>query len=80
MRRNQFMSTPSWPARLYPWTYAPGLADACDPTVIRGKAIAAGAKVRIARELFPPMLPRMFVIVQDRLGNVQSIYRKGITK
>jgi hypothetical protein len=66
MRRNQFMSTPSAPAKRYPWTYAPGITDSCDPTVIRGHAIAAGTRVRIARELNPPMFPtRVFAMIQD---------------
>ena len=82
IRRNQFMSTPSAPAKRYLYTYLPGILDLTDPTVIRGQAIAKGARVRIARELSPRMKgwTRTFCTIQDIHGNVQNVFRKAVTK
>ena len=62
------------------YTYQPGLMDATDPNVIRGTAIAAGAKVRIAKEHNPPMLPKVFAIIEDKHGNLQSVWKKAVVR
>jgi hypothetical protein len=64
----------------FPWIYAPGLMDACDPTVIKGAPIARYARVRIAREAFPPQLPKVFVIIEDKAGNLQSVWKAALTR
>ena len=68
-------------SKKFPWSYHPGLAYLSDPTIIRGKRIATCARVRIARELFPPMLPtKVFVVIEDENGNAQSVYRRAIRR
>ena len=64
--------------KTFAWIYRPGLMDKCDPAVIRGRAIETGSRVRIAREHFPHMLPRAFVVIEDRAGNLQSVWRKAL--
>jgi hypothetical protein len=60
--------------------YQPGLDDRVSPNVIQGSAIAPGSRVRIARELHPPMLPRVFVFVEDSNGNVQSVWKPAVMR
>lgn len=63
------------------YVYRPGFHDRTDPTVIRGQAVAFGEHARIARELNPPMYPtKVFVMIQDKHGNVQSVYRQSLSK
>jgi hypothetical protein len=64
----------------FPWVYRPGLMDACDPNTIKGAPIAIGARVRIAREAFPPQLPKVFVIIEDKAGNLQSVWKAALTR
>ena len=64
----------------YPYTYNPGLMDATDPTVIRGRAIARGSRVRVAREFNPPMFPGVFRMIQDKDGNVQSVFKFALRR
>lgn len=71
----------------YAYTYQPlvdtcmGALDVTDPNVIKGRAISTGAQVRIARELNPPMYPtKVFCMIEDRKGNVQSVYRRAVVK
>lgn len=57
--------------------YMPGILDATDPKVIKGRAIRPGAMVTITRNR-SAMLPRMFVWIMDAEGNEQSVFRKAL--
>ena len=63
------------------YTYHPGTLDRFDPTIIKGERIKVGAKVRLAREFNPPMFAtKVFCMVEDEAGNVQSVYRMAVVK
>jgi hypothetical protein len=67
--------------KAFNYEYSPGILDRITPTVIRGKAIATSARVRIAREFNPPMYPtKVFCMIEDVNGNVQSVYKKAVCK
>ncbi len=67
--------------RGFNYIYRPGIHDLTDPTVIKGQAIKVGAWVRKARELKPPMYPtKVFCVIEDLNGNVQSVYKAAVIK
>lgn len=58
------------------WTYRPGLLDLFRPNVIRGVAIAEGARVFLVRDQVDPL--GKIVWIQDMAGNQQSVWRKAL--
>ena len=66
----------------FPWEYHPGVLDLCNPTIIIGKAIARGARVRIAYEHAPRMLgwTKTFACIQDEHGNVQNVFKRALQR
>jgi hypothetical protein len=65
----------------FPYTYWPTIDDRLQPNVVQGEAIAINARVRIARELHPPMLPTKYLVfIQDTNNNVQSVWRRSLFK
>lgn len=62
-------------------TFQPGVMDIASPTVVRGSRIEPGSEVRIVRggrgqEKLDPL--GKLVWVQDKAGNVQSVWKAGL--
>lgn len=69
--------------RSFNWVYRPGISDIVDPLVRRGSPIAQGSRVRIAREehpVSPRGWSRVFVVIQDQQGNLQTVWKRALTR
>lgn len=60
------------------YTYRPGLLDLFRPNVIRGDAIAEGARVYITRHRVDPL--EKIVWIRDAAGNEQSVWKKALIR
>lgn len=62
----------------YSFVYDPTYWDLMSPLVIKGEAIKPGSLVRVVRPVGDPN--RRFVYIEDKAGNLQSVYTSSLTK